>query len=129
MSNRNLRLALGALSGAVGLIAMLRLADGAFSGPLSAFSLVFVLLAMLPWVGYSAYRARHGHLGARAGLAVAALSVLGIVAVWLFTVGAVVALACSLAGFAIIWVHDWPPRVAKGEDRFVRIEELATDEE
>ena len=129
MSNRNLRLALGVLSGAVGLIAMLRLADGAFDGPLSVFSLVFVLLAMLPWVGYSAYRARHGHLGVRAGIAVAALAVLGVVAVWLFTVGAVIALACSLAGFAIIWVHDWPPRVAKGEDRFVRIEDLQSEED
>lgn len=129
MSNRHARLALGAFSGLVGLIAMLRLADGAFDGPLSGFTLVFVLLAMLPWVGYSAHRARHGHLSLRAGAGVAGLSALGLVAVWLFTLGAVLALACSLVGFAIIWVHDWPPRVVKGDDRFVRIEELTTDED
>jgi hypothetical protein len=38
--------------------------------------------------------------------------------------GPVLALACSLAAFIVIWVSDWPPRRVIGEERFVRIEEL-----
>jgi hypothetical protein len=46
------------------------------------------------------------------------------VVVWLFVLGPVLALACSLAAFAVLWVSDWPPRRSAGEERFVRIEEL-----
>jgi RsiW-degrading membrane proteinase PrsW (M82 family) len=46
------------------------------------------------------------------------------VVVWLFVLGPVVALACSLSAFVVIWVSDWPPRRATSEERFVRIEEL-----
>jgi hypothetical protein len=124
--NKNAIVALGALTGAVGLLAMIRLVAGAGLG--STFSWVFILLAMLPWVGYSAYRAYHGHLTSSAGLTVLGLCAVGMVGVWLFTIGPVLALACSLAAFLIIWVYDWPPRRERGEDQFVRIEELATDE-
>ena len=58
---------------------------------------------------------------------VAGLDLVGLVAVWLFVLGPVVALACSLGAFAVIWVRDWP-RAGRGEDRFVRIEELTADE-
>ncbi|MCW2804068.1 MAG: hypothetical protein QOF52_2573 [Propionibacteriaceae bacterium] len=128
MSNKNLRLALGGLTGVVGLIGMLRLADGAFNGPLSTFSWIFVLLAMIPWIGYAAYRARHGRLSRTWMLVVAGLCVVGLITVWIFTIGAVVALLCSLLGFAVIWVHDWPPRRPRSDDRFVRIEDLTADE-
>jgi hypothetical protein len=52
------------------------------------------------------------------------LDLVGCVVVWLFVLGPVVALACSLAAFVVIWVSDWPPRRAAGEERFVRVEEL-----
>jgi hypothetical protein len=52
------------------------------------------------------------------------LDLVGCVVVWLFVLGPVVALACSLAAFVVIWVSDWPPRRATGEERFVRVEEL-----
>ena len=39
----------------------------------------------------------------------------------------VLALAGSLAAFVVIWVKDWPPPRPRTEERFVRIEELATD--
>jgi hypothetical protein len=125
MTEKTVRLTLGALTGLVSLIAMIRLVSGAFTGALSAFAWVFILLAMIPWVGYVAWRARHAELNRSAGLAVLVLAGAGLLAVWLFTLGAVVALACSLAGFLVIWVHDWPPRRAPAEDHFVRIEELA----
>ena len=128
MTNKDVRLALGALTGLVGLLAMIRLVSDGFAGPLSTFALVFVLLAMIPWIGYASWRARHGHLTRRAGFAVLALCLAGLLSVWLFTVGAVVALAFSLAAFVVIWVHDWPPRRIRGDDQFVRIEELATEE-
>lgn len=127
MSNEIPRLALGGLNGVVGLIGMIRLAHGAFTGPLSTTAWVVVLLAMLPWVGYCAWRAGHG-LSGRAVLAVAALCVVGLVTVWMFTFGAVVALLCSLAGFAIIWADNWPPRRSAADHRFVRVEELTTDD-
>ena len=52
-----------------------------------------------------------------------------LVAVWLFTIGPVLALACSLAAFMVIWVNDWPARRPQGEERFVRIEDLQSEED
>ncbi|HET9778622.1 MAG TPA: hypothetical protein VFP81_04990 [Propionibacteriaceae bacterium] len=128
MLNKNLAAALGAVTGLVGLVGMIRLASGAFSHGMSAFAWVFILLAMLPWIGYAAWRGRHGHLSRRAALAVLLLDLVGCVVVWLFVLGPVVALACSLAAFAVIWVSDWPPRRHSSEERFVRIEELRTED-
>jgi hypothetical protein len=128
MINKNLALALGALTGLVSLVAMVRLVAGAFDGGLSVFAWVITLLAMVPWVCYAAFRARHGRLTLRNALAVALLDLIGVATVWLFVIGAVVALTCSLAAFAVIWVKDWPARTQRGDDRFVRIEELTADE-
>ena len=128
MLNKNLALALGALTGLVSLVAMVRLVSGAFDGGLSVFAWVITLLAMVPWVAYAAVRARHGRLSPGNALLVAGLDVAGLVTVWLFVLGPVIALSCSLAAFAVIWVRDWPERRPRGEDRFVRIEELTADE-
>jgi len=124
MPNKNIALALGVIVGAVGLIAMIRLVSGAFSRGMTSFAWIAILLAMLPWVAYSAWRARHGHLSWRNALVVLALCVVGLISVWLFTLGPVIALACSLAAFTVIWVSDWPPRRKSSGDSFVRIEEL-----
>ncbi len=124
MLNKNLAAALGALTGLVGLVGMIRLASGAFSHGMSAFAWVVILSAMLPWIGYAAWRGRHGHLRKRSALAVLMLDLFGCVMVWLFVLGPVVALACSLAAFAVIWVSDWPLRRQTSET-FVRIEELS----
>jgi hypothetical protein len=40
----------------------------------------------------------------------------------------VVALVCSLAAFVVIWVYDWPARRPRGDDGFVRLEELRADD-
>lgn len=125
---KNVRLVLGALTGLVSLVAMVRLVSGAFTGALSTFAWVFLLLAMIPWVIYVSWRARRSQLIGRPALAVLLLGLVGLLSVWLLTVGAVVALICSLAAFVVIWVHDWPPRRAPGDDLFVRIEELATED-
>ncbi len=127
MPNKNLALALGAVTGAVGLIAMIRLVSGAFSHDMTSFAWIVILLAMIPWIAYSAWRARHGQLSWRGALAVLLLCVTGLISVWLFTLGPVIALACSLAAFVVIWVSDWPPRRRSGGDSFVRIEELQKD--
>jgi uncharacterized membrane protein YhaH (DUF805 family) len=120
------RTGLGILTGIVGLIAMIRLITGA--GFTTAFAWIFVLLAMLPWIAYCAWRGWHGRLRPTAAFGVVGLCVAGLVVVWLFTIGPVLALACSLAAFLIIWIHDWPPRRPKGEDQFVRVEELTAEE-
>jgi hypothetical protein len=122
-------LVVGALTGLLGLVAMVRLAAGAFSGAMSTFAWVVVLAAMLPWVGYGAWRAQHGRLSRRGLALVLALVVLGSAAVWLSVLGPVLALACSLAAFAVIWVADWPLRRPHGEDRLVGIEELQHGDE
>ena len=127
MTNKNVRLAVGLLTGLVGLIGMVRLVSGAFSDSMSVFAWVFVSLAMIPWVGYCAWRARHGHLRRRWGLVAVGFGLPGLILVWLYTIGAVLALACSLVGFAIIWMHDWPPRRLAAESGFVRIDELTSD--
>jgi hypothetical protein len=129
MLDKNLATALGALTGLVGLVGMIRLASGAFSHGMSAFAWVAILLAMLPWIGYAAWRGRHGHLRKRGALAVLLLDLVGCVVVWLLVMGPVVALACSLAAFVVIWASDWPPRRLTSEERFVRIEELRADDD
>lgn len=121
--DKNLLTVLGALTGLVSMAGMIRLIDGA--GLASTFSWIFLLLAMGPWVAYAAWRARHGKLGRTGALAVLAITAVGFVSVWLFTLGPVIALAASLAAFAVIWVHDWPERKERGDDVFVRIEELS----
>lgn len=121
--NKNLLTGLGALTGLVSMAGMIRLIDGA--GLASTFSWIFLLLAMVPWVLYAAWRARHGKLGRSGAAAVLAIDVVGLISVGLFTLGPVIALAASLAAFAIIWVRDWPDRQERGEDVFVRIEELS----
>jgi len=127
---RSLGLLLGLLTGLLGLVGMARLATGAFGGgPLGRFAWVVVLAAMLPWVAYAAWRGRHGRLSGRRALVVAALVVLGLATVWLAVLGPVLALACSLVAFVLIWVSDWPPRRPRGGDRFVRLEELQREDE
>ena len=128
MLNKNLAMALGALTGLVGLVGMIRLASGAFTHGMSGFAWVIILSAMLPWIGYAAWRGRHGHLSMRGALAVLLLDLVGCVVVWLFVLGPVLALACSLAAFVVIWVSDWPPRRPISEERFVRIEELRAED-
>jgi hypothetical protein len=128
MLNKNLATGLGALTGLVGLVGMVRLASGAFSDGMSAFAWIVILAAMLPWIGYAAWRARHGHLSRRGALAVLLLNLVGCVAVWLFVLGPVLALACSLAAFVVIWISDWPPRRPVREERLVRIEELRAED-
>jgi len=124
MLNRNIAAALGALTGFVSLVAMIRLVIGAFTSGMSTFAWVAILSAMLPWIVYAAWRGRHGHLNRRGALAVLLLDLVGCVVVWFFVLGPVVALACSLAAFVVIWVSDWPPPRSATEERFVRIEEL-----
>jgi hypothetical protein len=126
MVNRAIAAALGALTGLVGLIGMLRLILAAF-GP-SMFALGFVLAAMIPWIAYVTYRAWHGRLSRSRALIVLVCCLVGVITVWLFTLGPVVALALSLAAFGMIWVSDWPARRPAGESRFVRIEELTGDD-
>jgi hypothetical protein len=121
---KNIAAALGALTGLVSLVAMIRLVSGAFTQGMSTFAWVAILLAMLPWMGYAAWRGRHGHLSRRGALSVLLLNLLGCVVVWLFVLGPVIALTCSLAAFAVIWVSDWPARRPLTEERFVRIEEF-----
>jgi NAD/NADP transhydrogenase beta subunit len=125
-TSSKMRSALGGLIGVVGLIAMIRLVLGAFGGA-STLAWFFILCAMIPWVGYAAWRARRSHLTARPGLAVGVLGLVGLLTVWLSTLGPVIALACSFAAFVVIWVHDLPPRRGRSEE-FVRIEDLAFDE-
>ena len=43
--------------------------------------------------------------------------------------GPVLALACSLGAFLVIWVSDWPARRPGGEERYVRMEELQLEDE
>jgi hypothetical protein len=126
--NRHLALALGALTGLLGLLAMVRLVAGAFTGGLSAFAWVVTLLAMVPWVAYVAVRARHGRMDLRSALVVLIIDLVGLVVLWLGVVGPVLALAGSLAAFVVIWVKDWPVPRPRTEERFVRIEELAVDD-
>ena len=126
--SRPVALVAGALTGLLSLAGMLRLTAGVFSGTLSRFAVVVVLAAMLPWVVYVALRARHGRITGRGLVLVLGLVVVGFATVWLSVFGPVLALLCSLAAFVVIWVSDWPQRRPRGEDRFVRIEELQREE-
>jgi hypothetical protein len=128
MSSKLAAVLLGALTGIVGLLGMARLVAGAFSGPSTGFTWGLVLLAMVPWVLYVAWRAVHGRFAVPRRWAVLALTVIGMVSVWLSTIGPVIALVCSLAAFAVIWVSDWPDRRPSGQDRFVPIEELSAED-
>ena len=128
MPNSILRLALGSTTGAVGLIAMFRLVSGAFSEGPTRFAWLALLLAMIPWVAYCAWRAWRGHMSMRNAVAVLGLCVAGRAIVWLSTLGPVVALACSLAAFGVIWVSDSPPLRSRGADTFVKIEELNAED-
>ena len=121
---RTVALVVGGLTGLLSLTAMVRLTDGAFADGMSRFAWAVVLAAMLPWVAYVAVRARHGRLSLPGLVAVVIFVVVGFVAVLLPVHGPVLALACSLAGFAVVWVSDWPQRRPEGEDRFVRVEQL-----
>jgi hypothetical protein len=128
-SARTVALVVGALTGLLGLVGMARLAAGAFEGSMSRFAWTVVLAAMLPWVAYVASRARHGRLSGRRLVLVLGLVGLGSATVWVSVFGPVLALACSLCGFLVIWVSDWPARRPAGEERFVRMEELQQEDE
>jgi hypothetical protein len=129
MSSRYIKFGLGALAGLISLIAMVRLVSGGFANGLSWLAWTMILLAMVPFIGYAAWRARHERLGGRALAAVALLDGAGVVLVWIFTVGPVLALLCSLSAFVVIWVSALPLRQPRGEDQFVTIEDLRDDEE
>jgi hypothetical protein len=118
------RTALGVLTGAIALVAMLRLVAGAFTGGMSHFALVVTLVAMVPWLAYVTWRARRSRLTARAGLAVLGLDVVGLVLVWVLVFGPVLALAASFAAFVVLWLGDRPQRRGTGAERYVRVEEL-----
>lgn len=122
-------LVLGGMTGLLSLTAMVRLTAGAFSAGMSRFAWVIVLAAMLPWVAYVAARARHGRLSLRGRMAVVVLVAVGFVAVFFSVHGPVLALTCSLLAFVVIWVSDWPRRPSRGDDHFVRIEELQRDDD
>jgi hypothetical protein len=128
MPNKVLRLALGAMTGAVGLIAMIRLVSGAFSDGMTRFAWIAILLAMIPWIAYCAWRAAHGRLSWRNSGVVLGLCVIGLISDWLFTLGPVIALASSLVAFAVIWISDWPARRPAAGEQFVKIEELRAED-
>lgn len=128
MPSATLRTSLGALTGLLSLVAMVRLIAGAFTDGIWILAWAAILLAMVPWIGYAAWRARHGRFGRGSALAILLLNVVGTICVWLFTLGPVLALACSLAAFVVIWVNDWPTRPERTAARFVRIEEFTRDD-
>jgi len=122
------RTALGVLTGAIALVAMLRLVAGAFSGGMSSFALVVTLVAMVPWVGYVTWRARRSRLAPRTALLALGLDVLGLALVWVLVFGPVLALALSFAAFVLVWFGDRPLRSGSRVDTYVRVEELRTPE-
>ncbi len=128
MTTKRLAMVLGALTGLLTLVAMLRLISGAFSRGMSGFAWGFALVALVPWIVYTAWRARRGRLSVRAAVAVLVLDLVGLALVLLDTIGPVLAVACAFAAFVVIWVADLPNREPRGEDRFVRIEELTFED-
>lgn len=128
MPTRRSATILGALTGLLTLVAMVRLITDGFSGGMSRLAWSSVLVALVPWTVYATWRARRGRLSGRAALTVLALDVAGLVLVWVSTLGTVLALACALSAVVVIWLSDLPTREPRGEDRFVRIEDLQSDE-
>lgn len=122
------RTALGVLTGAIALMAMLRLVAGAFTGGMSSFALVVTLVAMVPWVGYVTWRARRSRLTPRSALIVLGFDVVGLGLVWALVFGPVLALVLSFAAFLLVWVGDRPLRTGPRAERFVRVEELREPE-
>ena len=128
MVSKPIATALGALTGAIPLVAMLRLLTGAFSPVLERVAVAAVLLALLPWVAYVAVRARRAVLSRRTAWSLVVLDTLAVGLVSLFTVGPVLALALAFAGFVVIWVHDLPARPRSGPSDYVRIEDLRRED-
>jgi hypothetical protein len=128
MTTVGARTALGVLTGAIALVAMLRLVAGAFTAGMSGFALVVTLVAMVPWVGYVTWRARRSRLTTRAALIVLGLDVLGLALVWVLVFGPVLALAASFVAFLLVWVGDRPLRTRSRAERYVRVEELRVPE-
>jgi hypothetical protein len=122
------RTALGVLTGAIALVAMLRLVAGAFTGAMSGFALVVTLVAMVPWLGYVTWRARRSRLTPRAASIVLLLDVVGLALVWVLVFGPVLALAASFAAFVLLWFGDRPLRRGSVAERYVRVEELRVPE-
>lgn len=122
------RTALGALTGAITLAAMLRLVAGAFTGGMSAFALVVTLVAMVPWLAYVTWRARRSRLRRRTALLVLGLDLLGLALVGVLVFGPVLALGLSFAAFVLVWLGDRPVRTLSAGERFVRVEELRVPE-
>ena len=128
MTTAPARAALGLLTGAIGLVAMLRLVSGAFAGPMSGFALTVTLVAMVPWLAYVTWRARRSRLTARAALTVLVLDVAGLALVFLLVFGPVLALALSFAAFVLVWVGDRPRRERSLTETYVRVEDLREPE-
>ena len=109
------RVALGVLTGAIGLVAMLRLVAGAFTGGMSGFGLV---------VTHVAWRAWRSRMSPRTALSVLGLDVLALALVFVLVFGPVLALGLSFAAFVLVWLGDRPLRERTREERWVRVEEL-----
>ena len=124
-----IRVGLGVFTGLVSLLAMLRLVTGAFTGGMAQFAWAVTLAAMVPWVGYVAWRAHRARLGSREAVGVLALNLVGVVTVWLLVIGPVLALGLSFAAFAVVWFADRPVPRTPGAERYVRIEELTGPDE
>jgi len=124
MTSLPARLALGVLTGALALAAMLRLVAGAFTEAMSTFALVVTLVAMVPWLVYVTWRARRSRFTARSALLALGLDVVGLALVWVLVFGPVLALALSFAAFVVVWLGDRPVRRGPVVERYVRVEEL-----
>ena len=120
---------LGTVTGLLGLVAMARLAAGAFTGAMATSAWVGVLVVMVPWVVFVAVRAHRARLSARRCTVVAALVLVGVVSVWLSVPGPVLSLVSSFAASVVIWVSGWPTRRAGGFERWVRIDELQHEDD
>lgn len=118
------RVALGVLTGAIGLVAMLRLVAGAFSAGMSGFALGVTLVAMIPWIVYVTWRARRSRITPRTALVVLGLDVVALALVFVLVFGPVLALALSFAAFVLVWLGDRPQRDRSREDHWVRVEDL-----
>ena len=122
------RTALGVLTGAIGLVAMLRLVAGAFTGGMSGFALGVTLVAMVPWIAYVTWRARRSRLTPRRALIALGLDVLALALVFVLVFGPVLALALSFAAFVLLWIGDRPVRERPLSETWVRVEELREPE-